>query len=128
MRAAACSGCAGPRRCSTPTIPARWTARTSRRASSCSGCITAPATSTPSSAAAAAGPPRPPRAARLPDRPPYHRSDREEPTMAPTTRAARDPELDGDEATLLACPVVEHEPDAEIPDGDRAWWLLCQEQ
>ena len=48
--------------------------------------------------------------------------------MAPTTRAARDPELDAEEAAILACAVVEHEPDADIPDGERAWWLLCQEQ
>jgi len=48
--------------------------------------------------------------------------------MAPMTSPARPRELDDDEAAILASAVVEHEPDADIPDGERAWWLLCQEQ
>jgi hypothetical protein len=48
--------------------------------------------------------------------------------MAPMIRAARDPKLDGDETAILACFVVEREPDADIPDGELAWWLQCQEE
>ena len=48
--------------------------------------------------------------------------------MAPMIRAAHVPELDGDEGPTLSCFVVEHEPDADIPDGELAWWLQCQEQ
>ena len=47
--------------------------------------------------------------------------------MAPMTRTARDPELGGEEDPTLSCFVVEHEPDADIPDGELAWWLQCQE-
>jgi hypothetical protein len=43
------------------------------------------------------------------------------------TRAERDPERDGEEDPTLSCFVVEHEPDADIPDGELAWWLQCQE-
>jgi hypothetical protein len=38
--------------------------------------------------------------------------------MAPMIRTARDPELDGEEAPTLTSFVVEHEPDADIPDGE----------
>jgi len=48
--------------------------------------------------------------------------------MAPTTRPARPRELDDDEAAILACAVVEREPDADIPDGELAWWLRRQER
>lgn len=48
--------------------------------------------------------------------------------MAPMTRAARDSELDGEQAPTHSCFVVEHEPDADIPDGELAWWPQCQEQ
>ena len=48
--------------------------------------------------------------------------------MAPMTHAARDAEFDGEDSPSLSCFVVEHEPDADIPDGELAWWLQCQEQ
>ena len=48
--------------------------------------------------------------------------------MAPMTRATRARELDGEEAPTLACYVVDREPDADIPDGELAWWLKCQEE
>jgi hypothetical protein len=48
--------------------------------------------------------------------------------MAPMIRAAHVPELDGDEPAILSCFVVEDEPDPDIPDGELAWWLQCQEQ
>jgi hypothetical protein len=48
--------------------------------------------------------------------------------MAPVIRAARLQEFDGDEAAIFADAVVEREPDAEIADGELAWWLLRQEQ
>ena len=48
--------------------------------------------------------------------------------MAPMIRAALHPELDGDEPAWHSCYVVEQAPDAEIPDGELAWWLQCQEQ
>ena len=47
--------------------------------------------------------------------------------MAPTTRAARNPELDHD-AAVFADAVTEREPDADVPDSELAWWLLCQER
>ena len=47
--------------------------------------------------------------------------------MAPMIRAAHAPEFDGDEPAILSCFVVEHEPDADIPDGELARWLQCQE-
>jgi hypothetical protein len=47
--------------------------------------------------------------------------------MAPITRA-RPRELDDDEAAIFGFAVVEIEPDADIPDGDLAWWLDCQEK
>ena len=118
--AAACttspSRCAGRRRCSTPTSPARSRAHahTRRRASCCSGCTACPATSTPSSAASAAGPPqsgRPRRGCPHPTR------SEKEPAMAPTIHLARARELDDDEAAIFACAVVEREPDADVPDG-----------
>ena len=48
--------------------------------------------------------------------------------MAPMTRAARDPEVAGEQAPTLSCFVVEHEPDADVPDSELAWWLFCQER
>ena len=47
--------------------------------------------------------------------------------MAPAIRPALSPRLD-DEQYILACAVVEREPDADVPDGELAWWLLRQEQ
>jgi hypothetical protein len=47
--------------------------------------------------------------------------------MAPTT-PARPGELDDDEAAILDHAVVEREPDADIPDGELAWWLHLQER
>ncbi len=47
--------------------------------------------------------------------------------MAPTIHPAHQRELD-DEAAILAGAVVEREPDADIPDGELAWWLLRQER
>jgi hypothetical protein len=44
------------------------------------------------------------------------------------TRGARDQELDGEEDPTLSCFVVEREPDTDVPDGELAWWLQCQEQ
>jgi hypothetical protein len=37
-------------------------------------------------------------------------------------------DLADDESVIFTCAVVEHEPDSDIPDGELAWWLLCQEQ
>ena len=48
--------------------------------------------------------------------------------MAPTTHTATARELDDDEAALLACAVVEREPDADVPDGELVWWLRRQER
>jgi hypothetical protein len=48
--------------------------------------------------------------------------------MAPMIRPARELGFDDDEAAILACVVVEREPDADIPEGEHAWWLSCQEQ
>jgi hypothetical protein len=44
--------------------------------------------------------------------------------MNPASRAR---ELDDDETAIL-CAVVEREPDADIPDGERSWWLRHQER
>jgi len=44
--------------------------------------------------------------------------------MAPTIRLARPRELDDDEAAIFAFTVVEREPDADVPDGELAWWDL----
>ena len=48
--------------------------------------------------------------------------------MAPTILPARPRELDDDEAAILACTVVEREPDADVPDRELAWWLRRQER
>jgi hypothetical protein len=48
--------------------------------------------------------------------------------MAPTIHPARSRELDDDEAAIFACAVVEREPDADVPDGELAWWLRRQER
>ena len=48
--------------------------------------------------------------------------------MAPTIRPAYPRELGDDEAAIFAGAVVEREPDADVPAGELAWWLLRQEQ
>jgi hypothetical protein len=48
--------------------------------------------------------------------------------MAPMTLPAHWREFDEVEAAIFATAVVEREPDADVPDGELAWWLLCQEQ
>ena len=48
--------------------------------------------------------------------------------MAPMIRAARDRELDGEEAPILCRFVVETEPDDDVRDGELARWLQCQEE
>ena len=47
--------------------------------------------------------------------------------MAPATSPAPSRRLD-DEEYVLACAVVEREPDADVPDGELAWWLSRQER
>ena len=48
--------------------------------------------------------------------------------MAPTLIPAYLHELDTDEAAIFAFAVVEREPDADVPDGELAWWLRRQER
>ena len=45
--------------------------------------------------------------------------------MAPMTPSATSLGLADDEAVTFASAVVEHEPDADVPDGDLAWWLAA---
>jgi hypothetical protein len=47
--------------------------------------------------------------------------------MAPMTTAIHPTQLDDDKTAIL-CAVVEREPDADVPDGERAWWLRRQER
>src|SRR5436305_26435 len=47
--------------------------------------------------------------------------------MAPATRRVPSPRLD-DEEDILACAVVEREPDTDVPDGELASWLSRQER
>jgi hypothetical protein len=47
--------------------------------------------------------------------------------MAPMT-PVRPREVDKDDAAIFDHVVVDREPDADIPDGDLAWWLECQEK
>jgi hypothetical protein len=41
---------------------------------------------------------------------------------------ARPFELPDDDEAIFACAVVAREPDADVADGDLAWWLSRQEQ
>lgn len=47
--------------------------------------------------------------------------------MRPVMQPAQAPQLENEEA-IFAGVVVEREPDADIPDGELAGWLLRQEQ
>ena len=49
--------------------------------------------------------------------------------MTRNTRTAYARELDeDDDAAIFDNAVVTREPDAEVSDGDLAWWLIRQEQ
>jgi hypothetical protein len=48
--------------------------------------------------------------------------------MAPTLTRARTRGLDDDDAAVFADAVVEREPDADVPNGELAWWLRRQER